>query len=1132
MSIRETARFIGRGPEMAVLRGALGDALAGHGQLVLLSGEAGIGKTRIAEDLATYAVQRGARALWGRCCEEEGAPALWPWIQVLRSALGGSDPAAVTELFDAVPPELAQRLPILRDRLPLTPPPSFDSPEARFRVFDGVTRLLDALSRQTPLVLLVDDLQGADRLSLLLLQFVARQLREMRLLVVGTFRDGVVDCEHSLHDAVAELSRATGTERLQLRGWSAGEVAQFVETSVAVRPTAAWVAELHARTEGNPLFVSEYMRLLLAESGHAESPRQSCTALGPVPDTVRAVIARRLAPLPARCHDVLQVAAVIGREFSVQRLVSVLLRTGASAAAAKADDTTTADSVDIAAGAGIVNALPDSSQRYRFAHALIRETLYDAIGAGQRARLHEQVGMVIEGEPDSEARLAELAYHFSAAGTVEGNRKALAYTRSAAEQATRLLAYEEAARQYEAALAALDRGVAGLSGAGVEAQRCELLLALGQTHAKAGERDRSRKTFRRAIEIARGLGLTEQLATAAVGFAGLSVEASAVDHDVIATLDEALAALGSPESALAARVMARLSQELRLPAFEDRRTALAEQALDIARRSGDSQALGEALVARHVALRGPGHAAQRLALSTELVQLGRRTGNLEVAGWGHGFRNADCMELGDIAAAEEDGEACGRLGERLRQPLFLWERGLFRGMRALLEGRLEEGERLAQEAAAIGLPVDPDAEGLFGLQLLILRTEQGRLGEVETALREFVEQYPRMPAWRAVLAAAYAELDRRVETHREFERLAAQNFADIPRDGGWLPGVAALAETCAFLGDEPRAALLYDLLLPAAPYHVVVQSAVWKGSVTYYLGLLAATLRRWECASQHFEAASDAHRRLGAAPWLARTLYAYARMLLARGVDSQRQRADRMLADARAMAREIGMPVLMKRVRALQKECREAAVSDGRAELSPAPEPEPASERDTGVFRRDGDFWTVAYAGTVVRLKDTKGLRYLASLLRHPGCEFLVLDLIHVSNGAAAVAGSYLPAAKPEPVVDARGRQAYKERLLELREALAVAEVNNDIGGADRMRAEMEMLAAHLRCAFCLGGRDRRAGSDIERARTAVSKRIHAEIKRIHALLPALGRHLVATLRTGYFCAYEPGRDRVVTWDV
>ncbi len=436
---------------------------------------------------------------------------------------------------------------------------------------------------------------------------------------------------------------------------------------------------------------------------------------------------------------------------------------------------------------------------------------------------------------------------------------------------------------YQLALQALDRVEATSRPTSDVSRRCELLLALGRAHATAGEREPSKQSYRQAADVARRLGATEQLARASLGFAGLSIEAGAVDRDVMAMLEEALHTLGSAETALAARVMARLSQELGLPEHGERRRALSEHALDVARRSGDPRALGEALVARHVALRGPGNAEERLAISSQLLHLGRKAGNKELAGWGHGFRIVDRMEQGDLVAANRDSEACGDLGEEIRHPLFLWVRAVSRGMLALLQGRLEASEQLAEEAHRLVLPVDPDASALFGDQLLALRSEQGRLDEVVPVLEEFVGQYPEMPAWRATLAAVYSRLGRGAEARSEFEQLAARDFADLPRDGAWLPGVAALAETCALLADERRAAVLYDLMIPHAPYHVVLENALWNGAVSYYLGLLATTMGRWECASEHFAAALDVHRQVGAACWLGCTQYEYARMLLARG---------------------------------------------------------------------------------------------------------------------------------------------------------------------------------------------------------------------------------------------------------
>jgi class 3 adenylate cyclase len=900
--------FVGREKEMDELRAGLEDALSGRGRLLMLVGEPGIGKTRTSEEFATYSGLRNAQVLWGRCYEGEGAPAYWPWVQVVRSYVHDRDPKELMSEMGPGAADIAQVVSEVKERLPGLPePPALEPEQARFRLFDSITTFLKNASNRQPIVLILDDLHWADKPSLLLLQFLARELRGVRLMVLATYRDVELRREHPLADTLGELAREGLSQRILLRGLTERDVSRFIEITAGVSPPEALVEAVYRETEGNPFFFNEVVRLLVAD-GRLERPEEVKSWSVTIPQGVREVVGRRLNHLSKECNGVLTAASVIGREFGLDALERVSDVSGDRLL----------EVLEEAVGARVVAEVPRAVGRYSFTHALIRETLYEELGTTRRVRLHRQIGEVLEilHSDNVEPHLPQLAHHFSESAQGGDVDKAIDYATRAGERATALLAYEEAAGHYEMALQALE-----VKDKPDEVQRCELLLSMGEALNSAGDRDRAKETLQRAADVARKLGAAERLARAALGFAGLWGEVGTLDEVVVSVLEEALGALGEADSALRARLLGRLAGELFFSDAVERRASLSQQAVEIARRVGDQVALVHALRARYWFVWGPKSIDERLAIPTEMLRLADEVGDRGIALEAHHFRLFNLLTLGDIEGVDADIEAYARLAEDLRQPLYLWMTMLFRAMRALLDGRFEEGERLAQQALAIGQRAQGQtAVTWFGTQTNVLRMEQGRVRELEAGTRSLVEQYPGAPIIRCALAFIYSEMGREAEARAEFERLAANDFADLPQDyADWLPSISLLGYVCAFLDDGRRAATLYDLLLPYAGQNVVVGPAIsCLGSASLSLGQLAATMERWEEAARHFEDALEMNARMGARPRVARTQHDYAHMLLARDEPGDRQKALELLAQALDTAQELGMKALVERALALK----------------------------------------------------------------------------------------------------------------------------------------------------------------------------------------------------------------------
>jgi len=898
---------------MASLHAALEEALSGRGRLVMLAGEPGIGKTRTAQELSVYATQRGAQVFWGRCYENPGAPPYWPWVQIIRSYVCERDAEQIRAEMGGAAADIAEIVPDVRHALPDLPsaPPLTDPEQARFRLFDSVTTFLINAARGQPLVLALDNLHWADRASLLLLEFLTREIGASRILLLGTYRDIEVSRQHPLFETLGELSRDRLQYRIALRGLDREEVGHFLDLAVGGQPAEDLVESVHQRTEGNPFFVIEVVRLLAQEgqlaSGSAHRPRGSAMK---IPEGVREVIGRRLNRLSPACNQILGVASVIGREFGLEEL-----RCTVDAFLAES----LLDSLEEALAAHILEEVLQAQGRFQFTHVLIRETLYDELTAPRRAQLHRRIGEALETlySADIGPHLARLTHHLGEAFQAGARAKAVEYAERAGARADVLLAYEEAAHYYQMALDGLEREMM-LD----QRRRCRLLLALGEARRKAGDFAQALPTFQEAATVARSLGAAEDLALAALGFEETAWRPGLPGDTAVQLCEQALQALGEGDSAIKARVLGGLTRALAFTDAWARATATGRQAIDIARRLGDpailTATLRVSLYARYVRW-GPEHIEDRLAAANEMVRLGEQVADKSILLEAYLWRLFDLMALGDLAGIEVQLEAHTRLAAQLRQPFYLYNDASFRAMAAIFRGQFGEGERLAQQAFAIGQSLrGQDTLGVFGVQIFTIRREQGRLQEVASAVRHFVQSSPQSARWRPGLAVIYSELGLEAEARAEFEHLAAHDFADVPRDASWVLHIVYLIEVCVALGDVHRAAILYQLLQPYAGYTIVAGPTVaCYGAAGRYLGMLAATMRRWAEAQRHFEAALAMNARMGAKPWLAHTQYQYAKMLLARDQPGDCQQAAALLEAAITACQELGMRALEERVSVL-----------------------------------------------------------------------------------------------------------------------------------------------------------------------------------------------------------------------
>jgi tetratricopeptide (TPR) repeat protein len=500
------------------------------------------------------------------------------------------------------------------------------------------------------------------------------------------------------------------------------------------------------------------------------------------------------------------------------------------------------------------------------------------------------------------------------------------------------------------------------------------------------------------------------------------------------------------------------------------------------------------------------------------------------------WRGAGVLAVGAIAASRQAVEAMERLAAELRQPTARWDASNFQAILALLEGRFADAEALIDSGIRFGSSSEPwDAIACSHAQLFSLRCEDGRLAEIESAIRRSAGEFPTRPLFRCLLARLLTELGDEDGARSVFDALAINRFGVIPVNNDLLLSLAHLAEVAWSLRDADRAAVLHELLLPYTGLVVdSVESSM--GAVDRYLGLAALTAGDLQTAERRLQDALHLNVRIGAQPWAARTRADLAILLLARDRPGDWERAIELLETALGTARRLSMPVFAQRA----EDVLARAGGDGHPVQDGPSAAKTPDAAPWSVCRREGEYWSIAFAGDAFRLKDVKGLHYLAYLLSHPGREFHVLDLASAGHGAPAAGLQASPAREDDlhqgrlsdtgPVLDEQAKNAYRVRLQELEEELAEATSWADPVRATRARQEMQFLLGELAAAVGLGGRDRKAGSAAERARVNITRAIKAALSRISAHSPALAAHLDMTIHTGTFCSYTPDPRAPITW--
>ncbi|GAA4194743.1 ATP-binding protein [Microbispora amethystogenes] len=1131
--------LLGREHPAALLRAEIGRAVASHGGLVLVAGEAGIGKTTLVASVAEEARRLGALVLGGSCWDSDSAPGYWPWVQVLRGLRRCAAPGEWAAAEEAGGAGLSALL---------GESPGGDAAEG-FRLYDAVTSALVSVSQSRPLVVVLEDLHWADPATLRLLEFAAQHTWFERVLLVGTYRDVEVESpDHPLRPLVLPLTARAAT--ITLTGLGREEVGALMAHAAGREPSADLVAEVHRRTGGNPFFVEQTARLW--------SGGGSVTAIAP---GVRDTLLRRLSLLPRPVIDLLSTAAVLGREFHRPVLAAV----------AETSVLPLERLLDQAVAARLV--VQRGGDSFAFAHDLFRQTLYESLDEGEAPRLHAAVVRAADRSPGLAEHVlpADLARHAYLAGDRIEVSVAVDRLLAAARGAAGRLAVEEAIGHYRRALE--------LAAAGEPRRRVVIAIDLGRALVHGDDHDGGRRVFEEAAAVAREAGDPEVLARVALAVHGVRGDGdqSDGDGDQFATglLREAHGALlGNGRVPGEELSPDRLAREL------------AVQVAVLAKRGQDDEALTFGLWAYHDAIWGPGTAAQRAELTGEVQALARRTADVEMESVAAALRWVALLEQGDPGYLAQFREFVV-LGRRSDLPRMDMATVADRSIIGALTGDFDEAESLLDELTGFTWQHGHDQ---FGYMLhhhrwavRLLRGRFDDLDEVHRTLRRSRHPCP------GLLEGMTALL-------RGDGGTALRHYRDATAGGEprlrsarplWLRFQAMIAAWSRDprLCDKARA----DLDPYAGTWAVSMYGWDIGGPMVFWRALVNAAQERWDEAIEGFAAARRSADLLLARPWSVEARAHLAEALLARGRPGDAEEAGTLLADVESEADRLGMRHVVARARRARRRASPSGRLPGRTQgdtpgrapdgapgrapdggpgrapdgaPGPAPDgapdgaPGPALDGGPGAvsgrapgavpddvpvhgpgpapglvlgvgdeFRRDGAVWTLTFADRTVRLPDAKGLRDLHRLLGHPGADLPAVLLLAPEGGRIVVAARGMGG---DAVLDEEAKARYRRRLTLLDEEIDRAVERGDDARAAEFDRERAALLAELRSASGLGGRDRRLGDEAERARKAVTARIRDVLRKLDGLHPELAAHLRGAVSTGATCRYQP--DREIAW--
>lgn len=1104
--------FVGREREMQILRARIDDAMEGKGSLVLVSGEPGIGKTRLLTEAARYAEERGAQALWGRCREGEGAPAFWPWVQVLRHLLQLPDsrprPIVADDLcaFANNPLPDSRLGPIATRGIPQT---GVDySTAARFQMFDRLATAIKSAASAKPATIIVDDLHDADIDSLALVEFLSADISRTQMVLLASYRSDAVSAATPFDTHILPIVRNCSPHRIELTGLNPPEISALIALHTAwPHPDHELVQSLSQRTAGNPFFIVETCRL----AKERLDPQDFEAGIAP---TIRTLIRTRLTVISRSCRKFLDVAAVIGTEFDLLTVATIL------------NDCRQTDLDDMVAEGlrhGFVRRTRRNVNHYAFSHSLVREVVYADLPSTVLRQLHMEAAKVLGNSHEVHLALDVIAHHMYLAGNQFDLNETRGVLVRAGRRCLETLAYDKALRHLQRA-AEIEQPLDALE------EHCSLQLLIGEAQMKAGLWTEARLTFESTLATARHIGSATMLAAAAIGLKGMTRGTLPPDIDAVRALREALAVVPEEHARTRARILTALSTSLYFDRVEaEKLPVLAQQAFENAQKDGDVHVVGEAIEAKILAAYRYDRIEEMLGHCDALQTIASRVGIRDLEFRGRIFKYAGLIQRNDPRSITEL-EICTQLAEELRHPRYLWQVHLARASLALAQGDLRHASELCHQTRERGKRFhDPTSDQ----HLLMLRFTEAKIRQQYSSLvgplEDIVSAAPDYPLPRAGLAFMQAAMGNQSRSRFTLAPITVGGLSAIRPDGFSLVTLCILAETTRFLPSVPW---LEELECRLEPYADQLAIAGWgtaiEGSVAHFLALIKVARGDIEGAFVLAEKALSINREASLDLLAARSECLCASLLHQLGRHSEELR---LASLAKEFCRTIELRPPMFGARC-EEPPHAGSISYSASNCSAAKESQARTSPQAGPneFARQGEFWHISFAGRAIRMRDTKGIRHLHSLVNHQGQFLLATDLIQMSVGSLASRGPSTSSAGTESLhskSDLRALAEYRARLRELNIQLEDSQICSDMGFVERLQVEKAELEDFLIRESGLFGRQRNVGSVAEKARINVRNAISNALHRIHASHDLLARHFDCSVKTGRLCCYRPAEETI-----
>ncbi|QSB05437.1 ATP-binding protein [Natronoglycomyces albus] len=1094
--------LIGRQHPAATLSAAARRAKTSHGGLVLVTGEAGIGKTTLVTSIAAQTARDnhsrddGDPAMLivvGSSWESEAVPGYWPWTQILRSLKS----QLTSEQWESLPGTDSVTLSILLGDAPALDMPSTKSNE-EFLLHDAVVRLLSAASRLHPLLVILDDLHFADPATVRLLQFAVQHTWFERILFVGTYRDMEIEFQqHQLRPLLLPLvSKAT---LITLTGLDTDEVAQLIETSIGQRPEPHLVEAITRRTGGNPFYVEQAAQLL-ATGAHTHS-----TTPG-----MRNSLQRRLDQVPRAVLDTLTLAAVIGHEFDAELIAdssgAPLEQVQAHLKEAtqqrlivhhrKPKDDIEPEPLRIDPDGEPIPVMPTVARassfathpagNFEFVHDLVRETLYAQLPTADVRKLHAKVfAALARSRPDQMTHSASMARHVWLAEDEVAPADAVDVLAQAATDASARLSFDEG-------ITLLRRAIDRCTTEELQGRRIVLRTSYAGNLHFTGREEEAWRIFEECLLAAEATN--DPLIVARVA---LELPLDPKRRDLCADRKRHALELLSHTPVPPDLTYTELTRQLTI------------KAAVTARRRGDDEALGFSLWVLHSVVTGPGTAKSRLPVIDELIGVSERSGDRETMLFASSLRWVVLFELGDpsyyrqlqefISLANKTNFSRWIVSARLDGAIHMIVQGRFAEAQRVIESsRVYDTESMKHDAMAANF-WEPIVDYFKWFAELTRTAEQ--LPDIGTLSRNnHIFGLQHMDLLYGIAALHRGHLTRAIEHYRSVDMsMLAQGWSSL-----WYRLSTEIA--IATDDDELRDRMRTELAPYEGEWMVSLFGSEISGPVSYWLGLMDASVGQHESAIAFFDKAIESARIMTANAWVVRALSKKAISMAALGHSA----ASELAQEVADWARKLDMPRILRSAEQLIA-CDGVPVIEGG-----------------NVFRKEGSTWTLRFAGKDIHLAPAKGLNDLHLLLSQPGSEIAATELLDPAGGNEVTHAARLGG---DDMIDQEAKARYREHLQRLDEQIDTATALGQDDVAADLDEERSSLIEQLRAATGLGGRSRKLGDNAERARKSVTNRIRNTLKRIESQHPELGAHLRSSVSTGFHCVYEPS-DPDIKWEL